>query len=394
MANKGIIRVMAAIIVMLAVGNLSAHAQLGNALKKAKEKAKEVVKETTKEAATTDNNSTIKESVSGAADDAAGVASLTPSQRTAYEKIMDPGKRETTILYVYTPEANAGSGSKLREYLEQMVLASTDSAKQFKEELEARHAENLALTKAVTYDQLKAAFPKNTSSFEGKYRDIEKEIEMYGDIIERYRGDVKRFADISVSNGQATVNRLQVGTMGMTFRNGEPYFTKNVGGKTVVAPADEAMYQAARDRYTNLTWLIRKEPPAEQFPEYSTAQVANQFIFMAQKNSIKEETKQPVPVSQMNNPTLTTKMLKLAQEAYPTWGIVKLIIAESAWRPEHNALGQIIHRRINTKIILPRSAGGHIMRTLSFIEPYNGDGKYGEVRPFGIGTDEVAVDYK
>ena len=73
--------------------------------------------------------------------------------------------------------------------------------------------------------------------------------------------------------------------------------------------------------------------------------------------------------------------------------MVRLIIDESAWRPETNALGVIIHRRINTKIILPGSGGGYIMRTLSFIEPYAG-GSYGEARPFGIGTDEVAVDYK
>jgi hypothetical protein len=74
---------------------------------------------------------------------------------------------------------------------------------------------------------------------------------------------------------------------------------------------------------------------------------------------------------------------------------VRLIIAESAWRPETNALGVIIHRQISTKIILPRaSGGGFIMRTLSFIEPYSGGGTYGEARPFGIGTDEVAVDYK
>jgi hypothetical protein len=86
-------------------------------------------------------------------------------------------------------------------------------------------------------------------------------------------------------------------------------------------------------------------------------------------------------------------MLKLAQEAYPTWGIVRLIIDEPAWRPETNALGQIIHRRINTKIIYPRD-GGFQMVTLSFIEPYAGGGNYGEARPFGIGTDNTAVDYR
>ena len=378
--------------ICLLFGVQSAQAQLGRALDRARDKAKEAVKSSSNTSSSSSNS--ISEAISEKADATAGAASLTPAQRAAFEKITDESKREAPIVYVFTPEANAGNGSRVREFMEKIILAPTDSAKLFKEALEARHVENMALVEAVTFDQLKAAFPKNTDVFDGKYRDLEKEIKMYEDIINSFRMDVKRFADIVVSNGQATVNRLQVGTMGMTFRNGEPYFTKTVDGKTVVAPADEVMYQAARDRYTNLTWLIRKEPPAEQFPEYSTAQVANQFIFMAQRNSIKEETKHPVPASQMNDAGLTARMLKMAQDAYPKWGIVKLVIAESAWRPEHNALGQIIHRRINTKIILPRSAGGHIMRTLSFIEPYNGSGTYGDARPFGIGTDEVAVNYQ
>jgi hypothetical protein len=130
-----------------------------------------------------------------------------------------------------------------------------------------------------------------------------------------------------------------------------------------------------------------------QYDEYWIADVAKSTMAIAQRNSRAKEVKAAVPSPKMNDAALTAKMLKMAQDAYPTWGIVRLIIDESAWRPETNALGQIIHRRINTKIILPRSSGGFIMRTLSFIEPYAG-GSYGEARPFGIGTDEVAVDYK
>jgi hypothetical protein len=140
-------------------------------------------------------------------------------------------------------------------------------------------------------------------------------------------------------------------------------------------------------------WLLNKAGSPSQFHEYWVADIARGTMAIAQRNSKAKEVKQPVPASQMNDAALTAKMLKMAQDAYPTWGIVRLIIAESAWRPETNALGQIIHRRINTKIILPRSGGDYIMRTLSFIEPYAG-GSYGEARPFGIGTDEVAVDYK
>lgn len=102
MVNKGIIRIMAVITIMFAASNFSAHAQLGNALKKAKEKAKEVVKD----AANTGDNSTITERISEKTDEAAGAASLTPSQREAHEKVMDPGKRETTILTEAKPSVS------------------------------------------------------------------------------------------------------------------------------------------------------------------------------------------------------------------------------------------------------------------------------------------------
>jgi hypothetical protein len=106
------------------------------------------------------------------------------------------------------------------------------------------------------------------------------------------------------------------------------------------------------------------------------------------------QEKLPVPASQMNNPALKAKMLELARKAYPTWDIKELIITESAWRIEKNVLGQIIHRRINTNIILPNGSGGYTMRTLSFIEPYAGSDKYGAAQAYGIGTDDRAVNYK
>ena len=118
-----------------------------------------------------------------------------------------------------------------------------------------------------------------------------------------------------------------------------------------------------------------------------------QRLVEAQKNAMGMQEKASVPASKMNDAALTAKMLKLAQQKYPDMGVVRVIIIEPAWRPIQNQLGQIIHRIINTSMIYPRG-GSYVMTTVSFIEPYAGNGKYGETQAHGIGTDIVAVDYK
>lgn len=388
----------------------SGYAQFGNALKKAKEKAKEVVKEAATEATPT-HESSITESIA----EQAKTVAAPPEMREAIAKLTDESKRETPKVWALEYGADEGGGSTGSDrknhatYIINLQTKTREEVEPFKKELEARHAENMAIyaalfdttgfSKSQNIEQdVKAMVYKpgaqEALSSTTKHHALVEEILRYHALMWKARGAVTEWARIEIKNGRAEVDHLQVGIHFVTQRDGEFYFIYNDGGENVVGPADAEMYEWARTRYSNLALLLRKEPPAEQYPELAVAQIANQFIFKAQKNSLAKEEKKPVPASQMNDAALTAKMLKQAQEKYPTWGIVKLIIVESAWRPEHNALGVIIHRRINTKIILPRSSGGYIMRTLSFIEPYNGNGTYGEVRPFGIGTDESAVDYK
>jgi RNA-binding protein YhbY len=163
----------------------------------------------------------------------------------------------------------------------------------------------------------------------------------------------------------------------------------------LIAPLDNATFVAECIKLDIVQTLLKKETDDSkaQRDQYWLALSAIQSLVQAQRNSMAGQEKVAVPAAQMNDAALTARMLKMAQDAYPTWGIVRLIIVESAWRPETNALGQIIHRRINTKVIYPRG-NGFVMTKLSFIEPYSGGGTYGEARPFGIGTDTVAVDYK
>ena len=164
-------------------------------------------------------------------------------------------------------------------------------------------------------------------------------------------------------------------------------------GTPVITPAKKDIYDYERAQLIGIRQLLDRKDDSSQWDEYNFADIIIYSMAEGQRNSLANQEKLPVPASQMNNPALKAKMLELARQAYPSWDIKELIIIESVWRVEKNALGQIIHRRINTKIILPNGSGGYTMRTLSFIEPYAGSDKYGAVEAFGIGTDDRAVNY-
>ena len=164
-------------------------------------------------------------------------------------------------------------------------------------------------------------------------------------------------------------------------------------GTPIITPAKADIYDYERAQLIGIRRLLDRRDQSLQWDEHNFANIVISSMAEGQINSLANQEKLPIPASQMNNPALKAKMLELARQAYPSWDIKELVIIESAWRVEKNALGQIIHRRINTKIILPNGSGGYTMRTLSFIEPYAGSDKYGAVEAFGIGTDDRAVNY-
>jgi hypothetical protein len=183
---------------------------------------------------------------------------------------------------------------------------------------------------------------------------------------------------------------LRVGMFGAAKKDGDWVF---FGPGDLITPADQNDVDNLLSKCTMVMDILRRTPPAAQYDGYWIASEVSSRASKAQKNSIKMQQKLPVPAAKMNDAALTAKMLKLAQEKYPQWGIVKLIIVESDWKPEYNALGQIVRRRINTKIIHQGGGNGYVMETLNFAQPYVG-GSYGETQLYALGTDRIAVDYK
>ena len=411
MNRQIIIRTMAAIAVILAA-SINVQAQLGGALNRAREAVQSGSSGTSGQQSTTAQPAQPAATTPAAAQPAAA-AQQPANQRAAIEKLNDPSKRTAKPVTELTGDQDM-PGSDLRNFFTGFEKKTSESVKAFKTAIDARHAENIEIYGALF------EVPGNVAEFvnNSHERDIRaqrfkpgvekqlktvssgdalmQEIINYNAIMSRAAGLAPKGTVVRLPDGkfEITIDWSRAGILSgmLQERDGRTVFV-DIHKSGMITPLDNVTFAGECQKYDNVQTLLKNENSEMQRDEYWLALQSIHTLVQTQRNSMSGQQKAPVPAAQMNDAALTAKMLKLAQAEYPTWGIVRLIIVESAWRPETNALGQIIHRRINTKIILPRGKDGYIMRTLSFIEPYAG-GSYGEARPFGIGTDEMAVDYK
>jgi len=412
MTKSNFLRTVVAIAICLAATTIGAQAQLGNTIRNAANAAKNA---TTQAAGnTTDGNSAAGNIISNSV----ATATLTSEQRAAADKLLDESKRtapKVSELCDYQRDYEL-----IRNWFGKAASKSVgdfqtvESAKAFKAAIEARTAENREIFCALfqvpanydcskLLDDYQFGFRGNKPSIKDEVRAISdamysageklcEELDNYqtvlalaADLVPRGKieGDIQTGATI-------TIDDLRAGLFRVGSKDGKFVFYNRNGQ---VAPCDNEQFVPECTKLDIVQTLLKKENSETQSDQYWLALASIQRLVEAQKNSMGMQEKAPVPASRMNDATLTAKMLKLAQLKYPDMGIVQVVIIESAWRPVQNALGQIMHRTINTSMIYP-GGGGYSMTTLSFIEPYAGNGNYGETQAYGIGTDNVTVDYK
>ena len=416
MLNKSFI-----FIALLSVSILHAGAQAGGALNRARNAAEQATKQATDAAQKATGQPAAQpaegQSVIPGASSSSGLSS---AQQAAVAKLLDPSKRSAPRV-AELGEGAERPGGELRKFFQEMPQKSVADVQAFKAKLEAHHAENLEIfallfdfqgnaadfvenshERDITQTRTKDGV-RNAMGISSADEELKNELVRYKDIIGRARQSVSESAKITISGDMASGNasyRVESFTIGIHFLGvQDDEFLFFVTDRTRpnnrrVTPVENPQFVAEATRYDQLQNLLKRgETNENQYEEYWKALIALQVMVPAQKRSLAMQEKSPVPSAQMNDAALTAKMLRLVQARYPDMGIVQVVIIEPAWRPVHNALGQIIHRIINTSMIYPRG-NGYVMTTFSFIEPYAGGGNYGETQPHGIGTDSVAVDYK
>ena len=388
----------------------AAQAQLGGLLKKAKETVKNETKKTVSNATEDATNTTLdaKASVS--------MASLSDEVRQAVDKLKDPSLRAPTC-WAYDSFADKGGAAfnleeenanpraldKMNhyEFVQRIYRFSSEELETIKKQIEDRNNDNLSICEAVCIPgtfSIKNDVGKLFTDGEkfGAEQNLKNEAQLYEHYIGVLKSYVTQHYEVEKKGEDTYITKsLQVGMNSIRNIDGKSHFViYDKYGDHVITPAKADMYDYERAQLIGIRRLLDRKDKSLQWDEHNFANVVISVMAEGQRNSLANQEKLPVPASQMNNPALKAKMLELARRAYPSWDIKELIIIESAWRVEHNALGHIIHRRINTNIILPNDTGGYTMRTLSFVQPYAGSDKYGAVEAFGIGTDDRAVNYK
>ena len=383
-----------------------ANAQIGRLLNKAKETVKKETRDATEDAANTTLDTKTMVSTAGMSDEV----------RQAVAKLKDPSLRPPTS-WAYDSFADKGGAAfdleeesvnpmpldKMNhyEFVQRIYRFSSEELDGIKKQIEDRNNDNLSICEAVCIpgtfsiksDVGKLFTDGEKFAAELNLKEESKLYEHYIDVLKSYV--TQRYEVEKKGEDRFTLKSLQVGMNSIRNIDGKQHFViYDNYGNPVITPAKADIYDYERAQLIGIRQLLDRKDDSLQWDEYNFADIVIYSMAVGQRNSLANQEKLPVPASQMNNPALKARMLELARQAYPSWDIKELIIIESAWRVEKNALGQIIHRRINTNIILPNGSGGYTMRTLSFIEPYAGSDKYGAVEAFGIGTDDRAVNYK
>ena len=398
-------KIIAILILAFAVQGV-ANAQIGRLLNKAKETVKKETRDATEDAANTTLDTKTMVSTAGMSDEV----------RQAVAKLKDPSLRPPTS-WAYDSFADKGGAAfdleeesvnpmpldKMNhyEFVQRIYRFSSEELDGIKKQIEDRNNDNLSICEAVCIPgtfSLKSDVGKLFTDGEAFAAELnlKKESELYNHYIDALKSYVtQRYEVEKKGEDRFTLKSLQVGMNSIRNVDGKQHFViYDNYGTPVITPAKKDIYDYERAQLIGIRQLLDRRDDSSQWDEYNFADIVIYSMAEGQRNSLANQEKLPVPASQMNNPALKAKMLELARKAYPTWDIKELIITESAWRIEKNVLGQIIHRRINTNIILPNGSGGYTMRTLSFIEPYAGSDKYGAAQAYGIGTDDRAVNYK
>jgi hypothetical protein len=406
------------ILISLALVGLSmssAMAQIN--LNKIKDTAKSTA--TTKPKTSTSSSEAVKEkaetTVKEKAESTVAQAKLSPEMQAAIDKLLNESKRTAPKVKELCDYQNRYDLIKDWFGINKgglLAVQTMESVKAFKTAIEARTNENREIFCALhqlpenydcynltidyqfdngTHPQIKEeAYQLIVSAPEADQ--LLKELDRYQQIMAIAGDEMPRDAKVEhqANNEMKITYILNVGLLTAGLKDGDWVF---YGTENLITPADQKEIDDLRTICDMVQTILRRTPPADQYDGYWVASNVSSRAFVAQKNSVKMQTKLPVPAAKMNDAALNAKMLKLAQEKYPEWGVVKVIIVESEWKPEYNALGQIVRRRINTKIIHKGGGNGYVMETLNFAQPYN-NGQYGETHAYAIGTDRVAVDYK
>jgi len=423
MNRQIIIRAMAAGAVILAV-NISAQAQLGGAVNRARDAAKQTTQGATNNAPAT--NTPVGEAVTERAAETATTAAMPPEVRTAIDKLKDESKRSAPAVKLLGRDTGSDIDYWFGVNREDIHKIHTEAdVRAMKVAVDARTKENIEILFALynfpagydsrnLFNDYNIKWPVVENKKTNEYVKVKEAAQDKGSPMFNANpllnelnssqyfwakasevwlpGGSKAFRNAEGKSLEPVIRDLAVGYS--DAKDPSDGFTKSVFRtiKNQIAPLDDVVYERLFKKYSYAKIIFYQEGAADQSDEYVIANAAVERLIEAQANSEKLADKAPMPASRMNDAALNAQMVQAAKTTYPDWEIMRVVIIESAWTPEHNALGQIVRRVVNTQVI--RKWGSRYdMINLKYSQPYSGNGNYGATQVYAVG-DIMAVDYK
>ncbi|WP_299281862.1 hypothetical protein [uncultured Porphyromonas sp.] len=93
------------------------------------------------------------------------------------------------------------------------------------------------------------------------------------------------------------------------------------------------------------------------------------------------------PKSNMGNAALQASCLKAIKAQYPDLDAKRVSIINSSWQIDRDGLGNILRRRVSAWVDCKGEDGSRVAQCFGFAEDYMGGGKYGSIKFFGTGTN-------
>lgn len=355
MKKMNLLKLAAAIALLFAV-NMNANAQFGNLLNKAKKAVKEKAEKVVEGTSTTTSSLTSPSSV-----------------RNAVATAAAPGELPWTMT--------RDGQSKVMQFLDNMESLSTEEVAQLRDQMIKRYVYNEVAKSSDSYqeNQYFANFIQNISNQMGLYNPYKVKI-----VNGRFDFD---------ANGKVELNTFGPSAYVQVTDKGEACFiSASSHDRTYLNDERLEKAKANLKRVENYRTFFAaagkglSKDMEETFENgYNRATMYVTFLGDAIKgNSPANIERRAMPKAGSLNGQLHAAALAIAKKRMNN--VVDVVITRDAWDVKRNALGAILHRVAYGYYIVKDEQGRKAV-SHSWAQDYEGGGKYGALRHFGVGAD-------
>lgn len=389
--------------------SMNANAQLGNLINKAKQKVKNKVENVVSDNSGSSSTSNVKSKVTEKASGAA-------ARKLAVKKFGEaPELPEIMAMKPKGAEMDA-TDMTIKNFVWNLRTTPVDDVKKLAEKLTARAKWNHSVCKAMEDGSIpneyefKAELEGQLANWECLYGNLIHVVTLHNSCEMKRDGNGWYTQDNSYLMSCTSASGVEASRKGLENIKGPFLFMRlNNKGQFVntsrqprlLEPEEVAATKRDYNMMLNAAWLLEGYP-VEWCQQNSTRdrkdwyainhQRALQYVMLLNEaisnNSPGNLVYKPMPKAGSLNASLKAAALKIAKQQNSN--VVNVVITRSAWDVKKNALGVPICRVAYGYRIIQTKNGKQAV-SCSWAQDYQGGGKYGSLRHYGVGTEAFYV---